>query len=153
VHEFTKWLGGKEGGAYRLPTEAEWEYACRAGTTTAFANGDITELKCGHDPNLAAMGCYCGNSGDKTHPVAQKKPNAWGLYDMHGNVWEWCDDWYGNYSNSHVTDPKGPSSGRSRVLRGGYWSHYAGYCRSAIRSGCSPGGRSSGVGFRIARDP
>jgi len=138
---------------YRLPTEAEWEYACRAGSTTAFANGDITETWCGYDPNLDQMGWYCGNSDSKTHAVAQKKPNARGLYDMHGNVWEWCEDWYGDYPTGHVTDPKGPSSGTDRVFRGGSWDHLAGYCRSAHRYRKFPDSRNYyGPGFRVARD-
>jgi len=150
--EFIRRLNNKEGvNKYRLPTEAEWEYACRAGSNTAFANGGITETGCGHDPNLDAMGWYCGNSGSKTHPVAQKKPNAWGLYDMHGNVWEWCQDWYGDYPRGHVTDPAGPSSGSLRVNRGGGWSSNAGFCRSAFRDCYSPGFRYGYLGFRLAR--
>ncbi|MBW2345683.1 MAG: SUMF1/EgtB/PvdO family nonheme iron enzyme [Deltaproteobacteria bacterium] len=152
--EFIKRLNQKDGtDKYRLPTEAEWEYACRGGSTTAFTNGGITELKCGYDPNLAAIGWYCGNAGKKTHPVAQKDPNTWGLYDMHGNVWEWCQDWYGrDYPSGNVTDPKGPSSGKYRVLRGGCWSGFVRDCRSANRGGNYPGNRSLNVGFRVARD-
>ena len=82
---------------YRLPTEAEWEYACRAGKFSSCSEGEIIELFCDHDPNLDAVGWYCGNSDRATHPVAQKKPNPWGLYDLHGNVLEWCQDWYGTY--------------------------------------------------------
>jgi len=150
--DFIRRLNQKEGtNKYRLPTEAEWEYACRAESTTAFANGGITELKCAYDPNLDAMGWYCGNSGGKTHPVGQKKPNAWGLYDMHGNVWEWCQDRYEkNYPTGHVTDPKGPSSGTGRVLRGGSWDYSARYCRSALRGWGRPGYRAY-MGFRVAR--
>ena len=152
VQEFIRWLSRKEGKTYRLPTEAEWEHACRAGSTTAFSSGGITELKCGHDPNLDAMGWYCGNSGKKTHPVAQKNPNAWGLYDMHGNVWEWCQDWYEqNYPSGQVTDPKGPSSGKYRVFRGGGWDHFARYCRSADRHWDYPDFRFLDIGFRVAR--
>jgi len=136
-------------GTYRLPTEAEWEYAARAGSTTALANGDITETYCGYDPNLDAMGWYCGNSGDKKHSVAQKQPNAWGLYDMHGNVWEWCQDWYGTYPSSAVTDPQGPSSGSFRVFRGGSWSINALSCRSAYRFSFSPNLRKRNLGFRL----
>ena len=153
--EFIKRLNQKEGtDKYRLPTEAEWEYACRAGSTTAFANGGITQLQCRHDPNLNAVGWYCGNSGNKTHPVARKTPNAWGLYDMHGNVWEWCEDWYGDYPTGHVTDPRGPSSGKKRVLRGGSWLDNARHCRSADRRGLDPGPQAIGrhLGFRVARD-
>jgi formylglycine-generating enzyme required for sulfatase activity len=92
---------------YSLPTEAQWEYAARAGSTTALANGNLVETNCSLDTNLNAMGWYCGNGDDKTHPVAQKQPNSWGLYDMHGNVWEWCQDWYGSYPDISVTDPGG----------------------------------------------
>jgi len=128
-------LNKKGEGAYRLPTEAEWEYAARAGTDTAYANGDMTEADCGHDPNLDAMGWYCGNatvtyggcadgsgwggpSCSGTFPVAQKQANAWGLYDMHGGVHEWCNDWFGAYAGSDpVTDPTGPDTGTGRVGR------------------------------------
>jgi len=139
------------GGGFRLPTEAEWEYAARAGSNSAFANGGISETGCGHDRKLDAMGWYCGNSGKKTHPVGGKKPNAWGLYDMHGNVYEWCQDWKGNYPSGSVTDPTGPSSGSDRVLRGGSWDYYAGYCRSALRNGDGPDYRGRRFGFRLAR--
>jgi len=152
VQEFIKWLDRKEGKTYKLPTEAEWEYACRAGSNAAFANGGIADLKCGHDPNLDDMGWYCGNSGEKTRPVAQKKPNAWGLYDMHGNVWEWCKDWYGDYPDGSVTDPKGPSSGTFRVLRAGGWGNVARGCRSALRGRSNPDNLSGDIGFRLARD-
>jgi formylglycine-generating enzyme required for sulfatase activity len=151
--EFINKLNQQEGtNKYRLPTEAEWEYACRAGSTTAFANGGITELACGYDRNLAPMGWYCYNSDYATHPVAKKTPNAWGLYDMHGNVWEWCQDWYGEYSSSPITDPSGPLSGLGRVLRGGCWSYDARDCRSADRGWLDPGDRSDIDGFRLARD-
>ena len=132
-----------EGHEYTLPTEAQWEYACRAGTTGPFAgNGD-----------LDSMGWYNQNSGNTTHPVAQKQPNAWGLYDMHGNVWEWCRDWYGHYPGGSVTDPTGPSSGSDRVLRGGSWYSGAAYCRSADRYWFSPGDRYIILGFRLALAP
>ncbi|GMQ79795.1 MAG: hypothetical protein BMS9Abin03_234 [Thermodesulfobacteriota bacterium] len=153
VQEFIRKLNRREGGnRYRLPTEAEWEYAARAGSTTAFANGGITELKCGFDSNLDAMGWYCGNSNEKTHPIARKQPNSWGLYDMHGNVWEWCQDWYGKYSSSFVTNPTGPSDGSFRVSRGGGWIRNARYCRSALRNRDSPGDRyNAALGFRLLR--
>ncbi len=152
VQEFIRRLNQKEGiDKYRLPTEAEWEYAARAGSTTAFANGGITELVCGHDSNLDAMGWYCGNSGKKTHPVAQNKPNAWGLFDMHGNVWEMCQDWFGKYPSGVVTDPKGPASGTYRVDRGGSWVSFARYGRSASRRGYTPYFRVNRLGFRLAR--
>jgi len=152
--EFITKLNQMEGTTkYRLPTEAEWEYAARAGSETAFANGVITETGCGHEPNLDQMGWYCGNSGNTTHPVAQKLPNAWGLYDMHGNVWEWCQDWYGSYPSISVLDPQGPDSGSRRVIRGGSWDFYARYCRSADRDFNWPDDSSSFIGFRLARTP
>ena len=113
---------------YRLPTEAEWEYACLAGATTAFSFGDLAK-------ETDAYLWSAENSEDKTNPVSQKKPNAWGLYDMHGNVWEWCSDWYINsYTNAETTDPQGPSSGTARVLRGGVWGYGPRICRSASRN-------------------
>lgn len=124
---------------YRLPTEAEWEYACRAGTTGDYAG------------ELDKMGWYDKNSESKTHVVGQKSPNAWGLYDMHGNVWEWCSDWYGNYASGSVTDPSGVSSGSNRVYRGGSWFLTAVGCRSAYRSYNTPDSRYDGVGFRLVR--
>lgn len=140
-------------GTYRLPTESEWEYAARAGTTTAFANGDITEADCGYDPNLDIIGWYCNNSSDTTHPVARKDPNAWGLYDMHGNVYEWCQDWYGTYPSSSVTDPTGPTSGSARVRRGGSWNLNARECRSASRLSFEHPDRDYSLGFRLLRNP
>jgi formylglycine-generating enzyme required for sulfatase activity len=151
VQEFIDKLNAMGEGTYRLPTEAEWEYACRADSTTAFANGEITEKYCGYDPNLDAMGWYCYNSGDETHPVAQKEPNAWGLYDMHGNVWEWCQDWHGSYPTGAVTDPTGPSSGTYRVLRGASWHDNAKSTRSANRHWSLPDERNGCHGFRVVR--
>jgi len=158
VQDYITQMNKRGEGTYRLPTEAEWEYAARAGSTTAFANGGITETGCGYDPNLNAMGWYCYNAGSETHAVAGKQANAWGLYDMHGNVWEWCQDWYGSYPSSAVTNPTGPSSGSYRVVRGGGWSYVVGggraeYCRSAGRSGISPGGSGNYIGFRLVRQP
>ena len=147
AQEFIKKLNQMESGAkYRLPTEAEWEYACRAGSKGRFCFGD----------EEAKLGEYVwngGNSGSKTHPVGKKKPNALGLYDMHGNVWEWCQDWYGDYPTSQVTDPTGPKAGENRVLRGGSWSNDAKYVRSASRNRYGPDYRNYGAGFRVARDP
>lgn len=135
--------GGYE---YRLPTEAEWEYACRAGTTTRFYTGD-------KDSDLDEAGWYDGNSGKKTHPVGQKKPNAWGLYDMHGNVWEWCADWYGYYGQAAVKDPAGPREGDFRVVRGGGWMRSAAASRSASRDHHMQDYRFQNVGFRVALAP
>ncbi|MCP4104022.1 MAG: SUMF1/EgtB/PvdO family nonheme iron enzyme [Desulfobacteraceae bacterium] len=149
VQDFIKKLNKKGEGVYRLPTEAEWEYAARAGSITAFVNGDITNEEC-DDPKLDKIGWYCGNSGEKTHPVAQKQHNTWGLYDMHGNVWEWCQDTYNSYPSSAVTDPVN-TKGSYRVGRGGSWGNNAGYCRSAPRDYYSPDYRDSVLGFRLSR--
>jgi formylglycine-generating enzyme required for sulfatase activity len=136
---------------YRLPTEAEWEYACRAWTSTRFSYGD--------DPgyvNLTNYAWYYGNSAEMTHPVGQKLPNSWGLYDMHGNLEEWCQDWYGPYSGGATIDPQGPATGSLRVLRGGYWEDTAVYCRSASRNQHEPDAQHYHIGFRIvlaARQP
>jgi formylglycine-generating enzyme required for sulfatase activity len=154
VQQFVQKLNQKEGtDKYRLPTEAEWEYACRTGSTSAFPNGDITELECDRDPNLDAIGWYCGNSNNKSHRVAQKKPNAWGLYDMSGNVQEWCQDWFGVYPYDEVTDPKGPPSGSYRVMRGGAWYSPARDTRCASRFGSPPHYRFRHIGFRLCRAP
>ena len=134
---------------YRLPTEAEWEYAYRAGTSTAFYNGGITSCK-GKDPNLEKIGWYNQNSSSTTHPVGQKTPNTWGLYDMAGNVWEWCHDWYGSYPSSSVSDPVGPT-GSSRVLRGGSWYGNPDYVRAAYRNAYTPSSRLDLIGFRCTR--
>jgi formylglycine-generating enzyme required for sulfatase activity len=136
------------GYVYRLPTEAEWEYACRAGTTTRFSYGD--------DPGYLQLGNYAwyqGNEVGTTHPVGQKRPNGWGLYDVHGNVWEWCLAWYGGYPGGTVTDWQGPMSGSSRVARGGGWDDVGQYCRSANRAGREPSGRYHGHGFRAVLAP
>ncbi len=135
------------GHRYRLPTEAEWEYACRAGTTTAYGFGNDKVL-------LHEFGWFSGNSGvTRLHPVGRKKPNAWGLYDMHGNVWEWCHDWYGPFTNDHVVDPTGPTSGDVRVDRGGSWHYIGRFCRSASRYRFTPAQRISVLGFRVLRTP
>ena len=140
--EFCKKLSEKTRQAVRLPTEAEWEYACRAGTTTQFCFGD-------DDSALGDYAWYEVNSGDTTHPVGQKKPNAWGLYDMHGNVWEWCADWYDDYPKAPVTDPQGPPSGTYRVLRAGAWVSLPSSCRSANRNFYAPIARTNYYGFRV----
>jgi formylglycine-generating enzyme required for sulfatase activity len=142
----------RNANGYRLPTEAEWEYACRAESPWAFANGPITVLDCGIDPNLNAMGWYCGNT-NRAQVVGQKQPNAWGLYDMHGNVWEWVWDGYrADYQNLPGTDPVhdvGPGS--DRVIRGGGWSLVAQVCRSAVRFNLLPTVTFSRFGFRPVR--
>jgi len=132
------------GHVYRLPTEAEWEYGCRAGTTTAYGFGD-------DGSRLGDYGWFINNSGSDSHPVGEKKPNAWGLYDMHGNVAEWCQDWYGNYSSGSATDPTGAPFGSHRVFRGGCWFNPAGYCLSAVRFKEAPESRDNGLGFRVLR--
>ena len=128
------------GYRYTLPTEAQWEYAARAGTTGPY----------GGTGNLDDMGWYRANSGTTTKPVGQKRANAWGLHDMHGNVWEWCSDWKGNYPRGNVSDPTGPSSGTERVIRGGGWVNDSRYCRSAFRGRSAPGARYLNLGFRLA---
>jgi hypothetical protein len=134
---FAAWVGG------RLPTEAEWEYACRAGTDTRWSFGD-------EEGALAEHGWFDGNSGDKTHPVGKKRPNPWGLYDLHGNVWEWTAcRWLPEYGAA-VVDPEGPTAGGDRVIRGGSAWHDADRCRSAYRSRYRPAGRSGNLGFRVA---
>ena len=134
------------GRKYRLPTEAEWEYACRAGTKTAYSFGD--------DPSaLGKFGWFGDNSGSKTYPVGEKQPNPWGLYDMHGGVWEWCEDRYGDYPASAAFDPTGPSGGSFRVYRGGCWYSQAAYCRSAYRYWRYPSDRYDILGFRVALSP
>ena len=134
--EFCRQLSSKLNEEVSLPTEAQWEYACRAGTTGAYAG------------NLAEMGWYSSNSASAAHPVGRKQHNAWGLYDMHGNVWEWCQDCYGSYSTSPMSDPTGPNSGSFRVARGGGWSYDAQYCCSASRLGSTPDYRGIDLGFR-----
>ena len=154
VQNFIQKLNQKEGtDTYRLPTEAEWEYACRAGKTTAFPNGNITELDCGRDPNLDAIGWYCWNSKNKIYPVAQKKPNAWGLHDMAGNVQEWCQDWFGPYPYDEVTNPKGLPSGSYRIMRGGAWYSPARDCRCGSRFGSPPHYMFRHIGFRLCKTP
>ena len=142
TEEFIGKLNGRESRMeyrYRLPTEAEWEYAARAGTTGARSGA------------LDSIAWFWGNSGWEKHPVGQKRANAWGLRDMLGNVWEWTRDWHGEYPTGSVTDPQGPSTGSRRVNRGGSWLNIAINVRSAQRSAASPGDRSRFVGFRLVR--
>jgi formylglycine-generating enzyme required for sulfatase activity len=127
-----------------LPTEAEWEYACRAGSTT--------QWYCGNDEaSLKAHTWFWDNAGGTTHPVGQKKPNAWDLYDMHGSVWQWCADWFdaNYYRHAPLSDPTGPLRGTIRVLRGGAWNFSASDCRSAFRFHNEPTARFDSYGFRV----
>jgi formylglycine-generating enzyme required for sulfatase activity len=148
AQEFARKLSQKEKVTYRLPTEAEWEYACRAGTTTEYYWGDEGEI--------GDYAWYVGNSDWReagTKPVGEKKPNAWGLYDMSGNVWEWCEDWYSRaYPDDEVAvDPKGAAGGSYRVCRGGCWDMGAGNCRSAGRGWDSPSDPNRPMGLRLVR--
>ncbi|MBN2468574.1 MAG: formylglycine-generating enzyme family protein [Deltaproteobacteria bacterium] len=159
--EFIKRLNSRGEYRYRLPTEAEWEYACRAGMGGPYAagHGEVDDV-------LGPMGWYSGNSEGKSHPVATKAPNSWGLCDMHGNVLEWCHDWYAEYEDKRLeridgdwvitaksqTDPRGPNSGRARVARGGSWFSTAEYCRSATRFRFPPESRRDFIGFRLVRE-
>ena len=133
----------KAGRVYRLPTEAEWEYACRAGSQMAYSFGS-------DEKSLVNFGWYKSNSNSMTHAVGLKKANAWGLYDMHGNVWEWCADWLDEYPKGSTTDPRGPEDGSLRVRRGGSWYNGAVICRSAIRYWPAPPDRVGDLGFRVA---
>jgi len=144
---FCKTVSKTTGRTVRLPTEAEWEYACRAGTTTTYGFGDDAS-------KLSDYEWYYGNAyakGEKyAHTVGRKKPNAWGLYDMHGNVGEWCADWYaGPYANADVRDPKGPASGFGRICRGGDWVCFPSFCRAAYRPWAKPDVRATNGGFRV----
>ena len=151
----------KAGEEYRLPTEAEWEYACRAGTETAFSFGDGSKLNAhawwgGFDFRTSSTGEDNTGGGNAAreqyaHKVGMKKPNPWGLHDMHGNVLEWCSDWYGKALLSGGVDPVGPEEGTDRVNRGGSWGDDPGFCRSAARGGNNPSGGNFGLGFRVAR--
>jgi formylglycine-generating enzyme required for sulfatase activity len=147
VQEFILKLNTKEEtNKYRLPTEAEWEYAARAGSDSSYTFGSDTSM-------LSQYAWYGNNSGGETHPVGQLNPNAWGLYDMHGNVHEWCQDWFDRkyYSQSPSIDPLGPETGLAKALRGGDWGSEDWYCRCASRSLSSPDRRSDRLGFRLVR--
>ena len=138
--EFIKKINSRFNFTARFPTEAEWEYACRAGNGDAYSGtGDLDE-----------MGWYDENSENRTHPVGEKEPNDWGFYDMHGNVCEWCADWYGSYPTKAVTDPEGPASGSGRVQRGGGYYYDASYCTSSYRYNFNPSSYNSSFGFRLA---
>lgn len=141
------------GGGFRLPTEAEWEYACRAGTVTVFHYGDqLDSSKANFDGSASYANGPSGEFRRTTVPVGQFPPNGFGLYDMHGNVWEWCQDWYAVYPQNSISNPVGPSSGAVRVLRGGCWRRSANNCRSAARVQGSLQNRDFDLGFRIVRD-
>jgi len=143
----------KNANGYRLPTDAEWEYACRAGTTTPFSTGNnITTSQANYNGNKPYNNNAKGEYREKTTPVGSFAPNPWGLYDMHGNVWEWCWDWYRNFAGGTQTDPGGAASGNSRVERGGCWSYPAGFLRSAFRFYTYPSYRYESLGFRLARN-
>jgi formylglycine-generating enzyme required for sulfatase activity len=146
--DFSKKARSKDGKPYRLPTEAEWEYACRAGTTTAYHFGQtISTSQANYDGSRT--GGLLSVNRKKTTPVGMFPANAWGLHDMHGNVWEWCQDWFGDYPQSHVTDPQQPEMGQYRVLRGGSWFHEADTCRSACRGWGDSNARESNFGVRL----
>jgi len=136
-----------KGYRYGLPSEAQWEYACRAGSTGMFYNGDT-------EADLARAAWYKGNSKGTTHPVGEREPNAWGLYDMLGNLWQWCSDWYGPLPGGSVTDPAGPCTGRQRDNRGGSWDNFLGRCRQGARSPDPAGVQgNTALGFRLALIP
>jgi formylglycine-generating enzyme required for sulfatase activity len=141
--EYCKWLSQKTGKRYRLPTEAEWEYAARGGSS---GRG----YKYAGSNAIDEVAWYTSNSGSKTHPVGQKKANELGLYDMSGNVWEWCQDWYGAYTSNAQTNPKGPTGASGRVSRGGCWQDFARDCRASRRANNTPSGRNGYLGFRLA---
>ena len=150
--EFIKKLREKDKKPYRLPTEAEWEYACRAGTTTPFHFGETISTDQANF-NGEDVAVKKRHSRDKTTPVGSFPANAWGLHDMHGNVWQWCQDWYGDYPQKDVVDPQGAGKGPNRVLRGGSWFYTADCCRSACRNSGEPGFRNYSIGFRLCFFP
>jgi formylglycine-generating enzyme required for sulfatase activity len=135
----------KAGRIYRLPTEAEWEYACRAGSQAAFCFGDDTQL-------LRQYAWFDKNGGGQTHPAGLKRPNTWGLYDVHGNAWEWVADWYEVYPRKIVTDPKGPRYGKNRVYHGASFDYSPDHHRSANCTATTPEFRGLGISFRVVLD-
>lgn len=156
---FIEKLNALNGGVYRLPTEAEWEYACRAGTTSAYAWGKTINCNDAMYANNTLNTDLCvsfveskGLPADQPAPVKSYRSNAWGLYDMEGNAWEWCQDWYGPYGKDAVVDPRGPSAGIDRVRRGGSWYGPGTRCRCANRNLSNPANRYQTTGFRLVRE-
>ncbi|MCA9214759.1 MAG: formylglycine-generating enzyme family protein [Planctomycetales bacterium] len=149
--EFCRRLSEKDGARYRLPTEAEWEYACRAGTNTAFHTGESLSSKEANfngEKDDPQQGIY----RDETTPVGGFAPNAWGLVDMHGNVWEWCADWHADYPKGAAIDPQGPTEGTTRIVRGGCWVNPSAVCRSANRGSTEPVSWNFHFGMRVVRE-
>ncbi|MFO0825068.1 MAG: SUMF1/EgtB/PvdO family nonheme iron enzyme [Gemmataceae bacterium] len=139
-----------KGGRVELPTEAEWEWACRAGTTSEYHFGDVLNVKlANYDGQYSWNGSPKGKYRKETTDVGSFPSNPWGLHDFHGNVWEWCSDWYGEYAADEQTDPLGQSNGQYRVLRGGSWLNYPRHCRAAYRDGLEPANRGNIIGFRV----
>ena len=162
---FCRWLGGREGRTCRLPTEAEWEYSCRAGTATRYCNGDdpraLAEVARVMDdrgrtsfPHVQQLVTPAGEPGRFTAPVGRLKPNGFGLCDMHGNVWEWCSDWYDEdyYVRSPAEDPPGPDAGVVRVRRGGGWNSFPLWARASFRNYNTPESRCVNLGFRVVQE-
>jgi formylglycine-generating enzyme required for sulfatase activity len=150
--EFTRRLSEAEGRQYRLPTEAEWEFACRAGSTSRFSFGDVLECddSCGACPAADKYMSWCGNGTTScSRPVGRKTPNAWCLHDMHGGVKEWCQDGYRKYGAEEVTDPQGDPLAEEKNLRGGYWANPLSLCRSALRGDLGPEHKFEYLGFRV----
>lgn len=155
VQTFVAALNALAGGGFRLPTEAEWEYAVRAGSDGPFSPtcSDYSPETCaGRVPCLDGIAWYLANAAGTPHPVGRARPNAWGLFDVHGNVAEWCGDWYGRYPEGELDDYSGPDMGQAKVIRGGSWANQAGMLRAAARSRSRPDLAHWHVGFRVARD-
>jgi formylglycine-generating enzyme required for sulfatase activity len=142
ARQFCAKLSQVSGRQFRLPREAEWEYACRAKATTPYSHGD-------GEWALQRAGWYDANAEAQTHPVGKLAPNPWGLSDVHGNVWEWCEDWYSDYPPGNATDPVGPATGTQRVIRGGSWFNSDAFCRTTARFRHDPAGRRPYIGFRV----